>query len=625
MLKRPYRCLVDALETKASPYGLAVFRMLYSAVLFFEVTQLFRFRHLVYDKIPFVDPSEINWSWPLAIWMICIAFVGFGACYRIGTILNYVIGLVCIGTLSSYEYHMHYVYMGVNFLLMFVPTASVLSVDSLMGRMLAARQRKPYVQPEVSILGYRIILFIGVALVYFDSIFHKLGGSIWTGGLGAWLPANLPMITRFDSASLVDRQWLALGAGYTTVVFEAVFIFVFWNKRFAWPLIAVGLGLHIGILFEFPIPFFALGVSSMYLLLIPTKAWDKLVGFLHRAATQTLTVFYDGECPLCRQTQALLCAFDWRGRTSWRTVQSLGSDELPANVERQRLLTGMYSLDTAGNVFEGVDSYREIFNRIWFLRPASILMRLWPINKLCKKVYVAIAVHRTRTPCTDDECALELPTGRAVSVAMPLGARFSTRTRALVITCFLVTVLFTQLLMIVRAPLVQQTAARLGVNDSFPMWAMEKASGIAERFSRPALGITPHPVFMDFHFDGYNHQIKVVHRESNKTIPVCDANGVPCGPGFLWVKWTWRVMGPHVDQAKFTRGLRDFSAFWLVENGYSAEDEVTFDVYCRRVMVPSEWRENLYLDQLKKPWEIIGECKWESNKFTSDVKPVEGH
>lgn len=42
--------------------GLAVFRICFSLILLADVTQMFFFRHLMFDKVPYMRPNETEWE-----------------------------------------------------------------------------------------------------------------------------------------------------------------------------------------------------------------------------------------------------------------------------------------------------------------------------------------------------------------------------------------------------------------------------------------------------------------------------------------------------------------------------------------------------------------------------------
>src|SRR5690606_7183496 len=103
---------------------------------------------------------------------------------------------------------------------------------------------------------------------------------------------------------------LVIALGYITLVFEAVFLFTFWRKKWRVPMLIIGIGLHIGILVCFPIPFFALGVIALYLLMVPVRFWEKQ--FNRKESKRKLQFYYDGECPLCNRTRIVIDHFDSR-------------------------------------------------------------------------------------------------------------------------------------------------------------------------------------------------------------------------------------------------------------------------------------------------------------------------
>ncbi|WAC01921.1 hypothetical protein N7U66_19075 [Lacinutrix neustonica] len=48
------------------------------------------------------------------------------------------------------------------------------------------------------------------------------------------------------------------------------------------PIVIIGLGLHLGIFLEFPIPYFAIGVVAIYFLLVPVSIWDRVILLLFK-------------------------------------------------------------------------------------------------------------------------------------------------------------------------------------------------------------------------------------------------------------------------------------------------------------------------------------------------------
>ncbi len=204
------------LGKQVSALGLGVFRIVYGCVLFLEVAQLFYFRHFLFDPIPYLSPRIPDLTLPFALWLVAIACLILGAFTRPAAIANYAFTLVTLSLFTVHEYHHDYVMIGVNFLLMFLPVGRRLSIDRLL-----QTRRSPKVAPEtVSILAYEIPVFVGIALVYFDSAIYKLFSPMWMAGLGLWqrglrlrlpTPGTLPLPRSLPRSSKRSRSWASWG------------------------------------------------------------------------------------------------------------------------------------------------------------------------------------------------------------------------------------------------------------------------------------------------------------------------------------------------------------------------------------------------------------------------------
>jgi uncharacterized membrane protein YphA (DoxX/SURF4 family) len=267
------RFITSYLNKEESPAGLAIFRICYGIVLFLEVLQLYHFRHFIFDAIPYRLPIDISFDYVLLAWLVCLVLLILGFQTKAMTVVNYVMTLMTFSTFHQFEYHADYAYTGLNLLLMFTPLNTVFSLDSFLSRQSG---KKPE-EKKVYRFHYDLIIYLGVAIVYFDSIFFKLQSPMWTAGLGVWLPASLPQ-NRFSSAFsfLLDYKWLMLFLGYLTIILETVFIFLMWIPRLRILFFIIGMGLHVGIVIFFPIPFFGMVCSCVYLLLLPPKLWERV-------------------------------------------------------------------------------------------------------------------------------------------------------------------------------------------------------------------------------------------------------------------------------------------------------------------------------------------------------------
>ncbi|WP_312767455.1 DCC1-like thiol-disulfide oxidoreductase family protein [Epilithonimonas sp.] len=615
MIKRLYNKNISGL-------GLSIFRIIYGLVLLCEVSQLYFFRHLIFDKIPFVDAAEIDFSIPISIWIISIIFLVLGLFTRLATIINYLMTIILIGSINTYEYHMFYAYLGMNFLLLFLPVSRNLSLDRLILKYKYSNTRFNYDPPrEVSVLSYFIPIMVGAAFVYFDSIFYKFTSFFWTKGLGLWFPTSFPNTVFIPINGILDQKYLILFLGYLTVAFETIFIFTFFRKKWRVPLLIIGLGLHMGILICYPIPWFALGMCSIYLLMVPVSFWEKL--FLPKKKSPVMTFYYDGECPLCNRTKITIQHFDIKGRIDFKTVQYYGEQEpLLQEVPLDDLLDDIHSIKN-GKVYKGLDTYIQVLGSINYLKPLSWILRIPGIYHLGKITYRFIAKNRNTERCTEDNCGFTPPVLPPKEESFKILQNYTlSDLKVLGITIGLSFILFLQVF-------VSYNSIKKGM--SFKATSVNKILGhLSDEIEKPAktfLGITHHAVFMDYHFSDYNHIIAIAHLDKNGKqtwLPIINQDGTPgaylCGS--TWVKWTFRVANNNIDQKNLKIGIRDFTAFWANKNNIDLRD-AKFIIKVKKIDSPKEWEKGFLQKQMDKPWQDIGVAKWKNKNYNIDIPEVE--
>ena len=295
---------------KRDSTGLAIFRILYSLVLLFELGHLYTYRSIIFNKVPFTAIGDVGVESLLMFWFLAVVFLFLGLFGKVASVVNYLFSVIIFSAASSFEYHVYYTYVGIAFLLMFMPTTRVLSLDNLIQKIKYSSVGSLY-QPErkVLLLNYLVPVFVTVGLFYFDSVLYKLTSDLWINGLGLWLPASLPMMTWSDTSWLMNQKTIITFLGYFVMVFELVFLVMMWFKKFRVPLFIIGVIFHVGIWIEFPIPLFAAAFIAIYTLLIPEGWWSYMRNFV-KSQKKSYKFYYDKECPLCLTTVIIINHFD---------------------------------------------------------------------------------------------------------------------------------------------------------------------------------------------------------------------------------------------------------------------------------------------------------------------------
>jgi hypothetical protein len=127
---------------------------------------------------------------------------------------------------------------------------------------------------------------------------------------------------------------------------------------------------------------------------------------------------------------------------------------------------------------------------------------------------------------------------------------------------------------------------------------------------------------MDGHMNGYNHIIALTYIQNGKEIwlPIIDKNGMPddyiYGP--RWVKWTFRVNAPSINDANLNKGLMDFTAFWLGKQGLPHHNQ-SFIIKVKKIKIPRIFEGNLFQKQINNRWMNAGTLIWKNKKCSISI------
>lgn len=607
--------------------GLAVFRILFFTVQLAEILHIYYFRHLIFDVVPFVQPYEISLAIPLLIWAATTFLLIIGLFTRPAAVANYFFTLLFFASFQTYLYDMFRVYQYVGFLLLFLPVARCLSFDRLLLKLKYSNTRFRY-QPArtVSQLAYYVPVVIGLAFVYLDSTCFKLMSPMWLAGLGMWVPASLPFVTHLDATLLINSELLVKFMGYFSMSFEFLFLFLFPFRRYRTILMVIGVTLHLGILLLFPIPLFALGFGCLYVLMVPVGFWRRLLA--RRTEKESLIFYYDGECPLCARTRVVIEHFDVRKAILFRSVQGAAAQE-PAleEIEEETLVDDIHSVDGHGRVYVGVDTYAQVLNAIFYLRPLSWFLRTPGIYHLAKAVYGFVAANRTTERCTEDNCGYVPPVvPLADSEFKVLQGVTLEDVKIKLAGTGLAFLVFLQCITTYHTPLLRMLRTKAGFETTAMGRAINSLTWVGRSFAGTFFGIVNHEVFLEGNFTGYEREFAVTYttvQGVEQFLPIIRENGQP-GPylyGALWCKWNFRVVTAAPQQAAVEKGIRDFTAFWAEKHGVSLMN-CRFNVKVKHIATWSHWQKDFLREQMSAPWQDAGQVVWKDKTFFSLMKPV---
>lgn len=104
-------------------------------------------------------------------------------------------------------------------------------------------------------------------------------------------------------------------------------------------------------------------------------------------ARRAWTVYYDGECPVCRMEVAFYRRIDTNGHVAWQDITSLGENELPFGKNREDLLGVFHARNSENDWETGVDAFAAIWSQLPMFRWFAWVFRVPILRLLAKACY----------------------------------------------------------------------------------------------------------------------------------------------------------------------------------------------------------------------------------------------
>lgn len=610
--------------TQAPTTGLGIFRLLFGLVTLQEIGFLLYFNHLIFDPIPFLDVEFPMIPFFLCLWGIIASFVIVGYRCQQSIIANYVFWIIFVNFTPmqrDFDGGFDLFMIGTNFFMLFMPIEKSFSIDNLRNKLLTPlKHYSLYPKQEVSILVYTLPITICLGFLYFDSGIHKLFAEHWRNGLGAWLPATMPYyISAIDMSWLLNNEVLQKTIGYTILIFQFTFVFLFHKRQLRPVFFIIGFGIHLGITITLNIYPFGMGMLIFYSLVMPFSWYRKIATFLS-AKAPALTVFYDEQCPLCSRTILTINHFDIFNCIDFKSAQAYAA-KFPAlkNIEESTLLTDLYALDKNNKIYFGVDTYAQILINMRYLALMGYMLKFPGIYQLANNIYRKIADSRARVSC-DVSCLVDSNADNSPSLYDKIFSIDSTKIRKRNINR-LSKILFILFIFQLNSSLHYGIVYRLELNTK-----ATKLSAVASDlsntlilFSHTFFGITPHALYLHDHFEGYNHLIAITYLNNQgeeKWLPFVNNEGRMELPNWGRVHSMWAniAVTPNIDHQRLSKFIMKNTAFWGIKSGLDLES-TTFNIKLKKISAPSYWVYNLLASNLQGNWKTIGTATWQNNSI----------
>lgn len=588
-----YKFFERLYDKKVCPLGLSLFRIAIGLVLFIEVFQLLKYRHLIFDVTPYLEFSAIlDYKYALLIWLMVIVFLIMGLFTRVAVVINYAYSVLFFATISNFGDHMLVVFMSINFLLLFVRVSATWSIDAVIYKI---KSGKIHYHPKVSVLNYYSLVFITLALVYFISLFDKYFTEFWRNGMIFHIAQSLPEYSNFNIQPLLNQKWIMMIFTYATLAFETLFIIVWFRRKWRPVVSGFGLILHFSIFLFFPFTVLPLGFMALYILLVPFSFWEYLkTRFVSKSTT---VILLNGNHPIAASLDTIIKAFDIFKHFDTRLVKfnhKKPSDEDSMNTP---IFLGFESNIRVTKFYHKV---AYIMIRMPITAIFGLVLFVPIINRLALKVYKHLLI----TTIVIIQNLPEVKMSKSDS-----NFRLKRMKVNLVIFGGFILALF-------------QANAFLKTNFAKIM-NLPSANVRMYQTGKALFGIDRHGMFRDDFKQGalYTIGITKINFKSTETwLPLMqgDTRLGRYKKNTLLKRSYFRTSKSHVDSLRLYKYVKDFTAFWSFEQSIDL-DNASFNVYIKKYDVPQQFEHNIYQRNIDRPWIHLGKVIWRDTLFYSQL------
>ena len=303
-------------------------------------------------------------------------------------------------------------------------SGQAVSLDRFFGRWrqaraIAARRRGPSgirwdlpcgtPEPTISAnLALRLIQ-LHLCVIYATAGLAKLQGNAWWTGLAIWGTLASGEFRILDFTWMAAHPLVLNVLTHTALFLEVVYPALIWIPIFRPLFLGLIVVLHLGIGLTAPgLSEFALAMIAGNLAFVSGDWLRSLVTGVDRSHPSD-KVLYDGQCPRCRASLALLVAADPDRLLDPVDLTAVDVTKIHPSLTRDACMKAMHVVRADGRVFAGFDAVVAVARRLPLFWLAGLLGSLPGVPVLGRRVYKMVADSRPRDACTDDVCSIHAP------------------------------------------------------------------------------------------------------------------------------------------------------------------------------------------------------------------------
>ena len=283
-----------------SPVPIALYRILFGMLVLVNLGFLFPDRHVFYGDegiFPLADATRyapamtrfnvLAWlpNRPVVVEAFFAAALIAAVCLTIGLLTRLSAAVVWVCLLSLHYRTPIILNSGDAFLrlaafyLILSAAGSALSVD----RWLRVRRGAEPAGPPAPVAPWaQRLIQLQLALVYLATVYWKLHGHTWVHGTAVYYASRINEYARFPVPYLFDHLWTVKLLTWGTLGIELAMAVLVWFRDLRYPVLLIGLALHLGLEYSMNIQLFQWLMISAYVLFIDPQDFGRARQWLTR-------------------------------------------------------------------------------------------------------------------------------------------------------------------------------------------------------------------------------------------------------------------------------------------------------------------------------------------------------
>jgi predicted DCC family thiol-disulfide oxidoreductase YuxK len=261
-------------------------------------------------------------------------------------------------------------------------------------------------------LALRLIQ-LHLVVIYGMAGLAKVQGLSWWNGTAIWKTMTTGEFVALDFTALAAWPWLINLVTHASLALELLYPVLVWVKIVRPLLLAGVMILHVGIAVMSP------GLTEFALVMIAANlafvSGEWLRGLVTGLNQPNLRVLYDGACPRCRASMALITAADPDRVVEPVDLTAVDVTRVDPRLTREDCMKSMHLVAENGRIRAGFDAVRSLAAALPLFWPLAAIGYFPGVAWLGRRVYNKIAANRPReVVCTDDVCGIHSRPPRTV-------------------------------------------------------------------------------------------------------------------------------------------------------------------------------------------------------------------